>query len=244
MTGQRDLAMKHIRAMTKELPADFLKEYAGMVEGYAAMPMEVMIRFGLWDGILAEPEKYEDHMPLSRAIHSAARAIAYAAKGDTVSARKEQTIYLKRAELVAKDAYFGNNLAQSILTVSTPMVEGEILVREGKVEEGLAALRAAMKAEDLLRYDEPPGWLVPVRHPLGASLMKAERFAEAEQVYREDLKRLPENGWSLRGLAQSLRAQSKNTEADEVESRFRKVWAKADIEIPSSCMCQKLTARN
>jgi tetratricopeptide (TPR) repeat protein len=242
MTGQSELAMKHIRAMVTETPAEFLKEYAGMVEGYAAMPMEVMIRFGRWDDILAEPEKYEDYMPLSRAIHSSARAIAYAAKGDTVAARKEQAVYLKRVEQVAKDAYFGNNLAQSILAVATPMVEGEILVREGKVDEGLAALRTAVKAEDALRYDEPPGWLVPVRHPLGASLMEAGHFAEAEQVYREDLSRLPENGWSLRGLAQSLRAQSKESEADEVEARFRKVWAKADMEIPSSCMCQKLTA--
>lgn len=208
-----------------------------------AMPMEVMIRFGRWDDIIAEPEKYEDHMPLSRAIHSAARAIAFAAKGDPASARKEQAIYLKRVELVSKDAYFGNNLAQSILAVATPMVEGEILVREGRLDEGFAALRAAVRAEDALRYDEPPGWLVPVRHALGASLMQVGRFTEAEQVYREDLKRLPENGWSLRGLAQSLRAQSK-PEADEVEARFRKVWAKADLEIPSSCMCQKLTAGN
>ena len=243
MTGQSDLAMKHIRAMVAETPAEFIKEYAGMVEGYMAMPMEVMIRFGRWDDIIAEPEKYEDHMPLSRAIHSAARAIAFAAKGDPASARKEQAIYLKRVELVSKDAYFGNNLAQSILAVATPMVEGEILVREGRLDEGFAALRAAVRAEDALRYDEPPGWLVPVRHALGASLMQVGRFTEAEQVYREDLKRLPENGWSLRGLAQSLRAQSK-PEADEVEARFRKVWAKADLEIPSSCMCQKLTAGN
>lgn len=244
MTGQSDLAMEHIRAMVRDLPADFIKEFAGVVEGYAAMPMEVMVRFGRWDDILAEPEKYEDHMPLSRAIHSSARAIAYAAKGDTAAARKEQAIFLKRAELVSKEAYFGNNPAHAILAVATPMVEGEILVREGKLEEGFAALRAAIKAEDVLRYDEPPGWLVPVRHALGASLMQAGRFAEAEQVYREDLKRLPENGWSLRGLAQSLRAQSRESEADEVEARFRKVWAKADMEIPSSCMCQKLTAGN
>jgi hypothetical protein len=149
---------------------------------------------------------------------------------------------LKRAGLVPKDEYFGNNLAESILAVATPMVEGEILIREGKLDEGFAALRAAVKAEDSLKYDEPPGWLVPVRHALGASLMQAGRYAEAEQVYREDLARLPENGWSLRGLAQSLRAQSKD-EADSVEARFRKVWAKADLDIPSSCMCQVLQDR-
>jgi tetratricopeptide (TPR) repeat protein len=239
MTGQSELAMTHIRAMRRELPAEFLKDYAGMVEGFAAMPMEVMIRFGRWDDILAEPENYEDHMPLSRAIHTAARAIASAAKGDTAAGRLEQAVFLKRASLVPKDEYFGNNLAESILAVAAPMIEGEILIREGKLDEGFAALRTAVKAEDSLKYDEPPGWLVPVRHALGASLMQAGRFAEAEQVYREDLARLPENGWSLRGLAQSLRAQSKD-EAEPVEARFRNVWAKADLDIPSSCMCQVL----
>jgi len=238
MTGQSKLAMEHIRAMVREAPADFTKEFAGM-EGFAAMPMEVMVRFGRWDEILAEPDNYGDHMPLSRAIHSCARAIAFAVKNDTSAARKEQVIFLKRAALVPKDEYFGNNLAESILAVAAPMVEGEILVREGKLEEGLAALRSAVKAEDLLRYDEPPGWLIPVRHALGATLMRAGRFTEAEQVYRDDLARLPENGWSLRGLAQSLRSQSKD-EAGLVEARFQKVWAKADLEIPSSCMCQVL----
>ena len=65
--------------------------------------------------------------------------------------------------------------------------------------------------------------------------MQADRFAEAEQVYRDDLARLPENGWALFGLAQSLRMQGKNEkEAAEAEARFKKVWAKADLQITSS----------
>ena len=55
----------------------------------------------------------------------------------------------------------------------------------------------------LPRYSEPPDWILPARHSLGAALMQERRFAEAEQVYRDDLARLPENGWSLFGLAQS-----------------------------------------
>jgi tetratricopeptide (TPR) repeat protein len=239
MTGQSQLALKHIRAMVKELPAEFLKEFASGVEGFAVQPMEVMIRFGKWDAILAEPDNYPDYMPFCRALHFAARAIAQAAKNEPAAARKEQTVFLERAKRVAKDATFGNNPVEAILGVAASMVEGEILIREGKWDEGLAALRTAVKAEDALKYDEPPGWLVPVRHALGASLMKAGRFAEAEQVYRDDLARLPENGWSLFGLAQSLRAQSKD-DAAAVEARFQKVWARADTKIPSSCMCQVL----
>ncbi len=204
MTGQRDLAMKHIRAMVAELPADFLKENALQAEGFVAMPLEVMVRFGLWDEILAEPERHTERMWFTRAFHHAARAIAFAAKGHTASARKAQGVFLERAKLVPKEESLGNNSCEAILDVMKPMVEGEILVAEGKTDSGIKQLRAAIKKEDLLKYDEPPGWLIPVRHSLGAVLMKHQRFAEAEQVYREDLARLPENGWSLLGLGRKF----------------------------------------
>ena len=239
MTGQRDLAMKHIRAMIAELPADFLKENALQAEGFVAMPLEVMVRFGLWDQILAEPEHYTKSMWFTRAFHHAARAIAYAAKGDTAKARQAQSVFLERAKLVPKEASVGNNSCETILGVVTSMVEGEILIAEGKIDSGIEELRAAIKKEDVLKYDEPPGWLIPVRHSLGAVLMNHQRFAEAEQVYREDLARVPENGWSLLGLAESLRKQKKNAdEAAQTQAKFEKVWVKADLTITTSCLCQ------
>ena len=242
MTGQRDLALKHIRAMVAEFSPEFLKEDAMTAEGFVAMPLEVMVRFGLWDEILAEPDKYPEYMPFTRAFHHAARAIAYAAKGDAANARKAQSIFLERAKLVPKESSLGNNSCQSILAVATKMVEGEILVAENKVDDGIAELRAAIGLEDALKYDEPPGWLIPVRHSLGAVLMKQQRFAEAEQVYRDDLARLPANGWSLLGLAESLRAQKKNSEeAAKTKAKFEKIWAKADLKINSSCLCQPRT---
>ncbi len=100
------------------------------------------------------------------------------------------------------------------------MLEGEILVAESNVDAGVAELQTAVKEEDALKYDEPPAWMIPVRHSLGAVLMKAGRFAEAEQVYRDDLARLPDNGWSLFGLAESLRKQKKNeAEAAALQSQ-------------------------
>jgi tetratricopeptide (TPR) repeat protein len=239
MTGQRDLAMKHIRAMVAEIPADFLNENALQAEGNVAMPLEVMLRFGLWDEIVAEPEKYSDKMWFTHAFHHAARAIAYAAKGDTVNAHKAQSVFVERAKLVPKEDFVSNNSCEALLAIVIPMVDGEILIAEGKIDSGIEQLRAAIQKEDALKYDEPPGWLIPVRHSLGAVLMKQQRFAEAEQVYRDDLARLPENGWSLLGLAESLRKQKKN--ADEVaqtEAKFKKVWAKADLTITTSCLCQ------
>ena len=239
MTGQRDLAMKHIRAMVAEMPADFLKENALQAEANVAMPLEVMVRFGMWDEILGEPEKYTDSMWFTRAFHHAARGIAYAAQGDTANARKAQTVFVERAKLVPKEDFLSNNSCEALLAIAMPMVEGEILIAEGKIDSGIEQLRAAIQKEDALKYDEPPGWMIPVRHSLGAVLMKHQRFAEAEQVYRDDLARLPENGWSLLGLAESLRKQKKN--ADEVaqtQAKFEKVWAKADLTITTSCLCQ------
>jgi tetratricopeptide (TPR) repeat protein len=239
MTGQRDLAMKNIRAMIAEMPSEFLTENALQAEGNVAMPLEVMVRFGLWDDILAKPERYTDKMWFTRAFHHAARAVAYAAKGDTANARNAQSVFVERAKLVPKEDFLGNNSCEALLAVAIPMVGGEILIAEGKIDSGIEQLRAAIQKEDALKYDEPPGWLIPVRHSLGAVLMKQQRFAEAEQVYRDDLARLPENGWSLLGLAESLRKQKKN--ADEVaqtQAKFEKVWAKADLTITTSCLCQ------
>jgi tetratricopeptide (TPR) repeat protein len=237
MTGQRELAMKHIRAMVAGVPEDFIKENAMMVEGFVAMPYEVMIRFGLWDEILAAPDHLE-YMVLTRAMRLAARGIALAAKGDVKAARREQAAFLEACKRVPAEETLGNNTAHGILAVATPMLEGEILVHEGKVDAAIAKLREAIKAEDVLKYDEPPGWILPVRHSLGATLLNAGRFGAAEEVYREDLKRLPENGWSLFGLARSLKLQNKGAEADEVEKRFKKVWRSADLQLSSSCLCQ------
>jgi len=239
MTGQRALAMKHIRAMVAELPPDFLKEHALQAEGFVAMPMEVMVRFGMWDDILAEPDNYADYLTGTRAFHHAARAIAYAAKGDPENARKEQAIFLEKTKLVPKEEVFGNNTAADLLALAQHMTEGEILIREDELDAGIAELREAIKLEDALHYDEPPGWLIPIRHSLGATLMRNGRYAEAEEVYRADLKKLPGNGWSLFGLAESLRAQNKNVgEAKATQAKFKRLWAKADTKITSSCLCQ------
>jgi tetratricopeptide (TPR) repeat protein len=237
MTGQKQLAVEHIRAMVQGIPEEDIKKYAEVVEALCAEPYEVLIRFGLWDEILAEPD-HPGFMVFTRAFRHAARGIAYAAKGDTKSARAEQSAFLEAAKLIPAENKLLNNSCDSLLNVVTPMLDGEILVREGDLEGGLAELRKAVGAEDQLKYDEPPSWILPVRHSLGANLMQAGRYTEAEQVYREDLVRLPENGWSLFGLARCLQLEGKRNEAAAVEARFQKVWAKADMRITSSCLCQ------
>jgi tetratricopeptide (TPR) repeat protein len=238
--GESKRALKVVRDMLADVPKDWVAkpENAAVADGFVAAPLEVMKRFGKWDEILKEPEPPEI-FPIARAMRHHIRAVAYAAKGETAKARDEQRLFRQAATKPAKDATFGNNKAADLFAVGDDMLEGEILVREGKMEAGIEALRSAIAKEDKLRYSEPPDWAVPVRHALGAFLLHDGQHAAAEAVYREDLRRWPDNGWSLYGLSVSLEAQGKKTEAAEVRARFDEIWKHADVKITSSCFCQK-----
>src|SRR3954464_9008550 len=237
MTGQSKLAMDKIRELIRETPPEFVKAAAVKAEAFLALPMEAMVRLGQWDNVLAEPDNYPEFAPFSRAFHHAARAIAFAAKGQPEEARKEQAKFNELTPAIPKETEIGNNTGGDIIALIQKMLEAEIQVAEGKNDEGIAGLQEALKMEDALKYDEPPAWMIPIRHSLGANLMRAGRFPEAEAVYREDLRRLPANGWSLYGLAEALKAQKK-PEAARVQAQFAKAWAKADFKITSSCLCR------
>lgn len=238
MTGRSELALAHMEALLAELPADeewnanwgFLRDYFG------PMRMEALVRFGRWEEILAAPEPAE-RLPISRAMRHAARAIAFAAQAQVGAARGEQQAFAAARAQVPAEAFFGNNAASTILDVAEAMVDGEILLREGRVEQGIGQLREAVRREGLVRYDEPPDWIIPVRHALGAALMQAGRYREAEQVFREDLKKWPDNGWSLFGLGRTLQHLGREAEAAPVLAKFKETWAKADFELTSSCLC-------
>ncbi|HEY0864111.1 MAG TPA: tetratricopeptide repeat protein [Lacunisphaera sp.] len=238
MTGRSELALTHMNALLAELPADeewsqnwgFLRDYFG------PMKMEALVRFGRWDEVLAAPEPAES-LPVSRAMRHAARAIAFAAKAEPAAARAEQQAFAAARAKVPAEVFFGNNAASTILDVAEAMLDGEILLREGRDEEGLARLREAVRREGLVRYDEPPDWIIPVRHALGAALMNLGRYKEAEQVYREDLLKWPDNGWSLYGLGRTLQHLGREAEAAPVLKKFEQVWAQADIPLTSSCLC-------
>jgi tetratricopeptide (TPR) repeat protein len=240
MTGQSKQALSAVRDMSAGVPKEWVMvpENAAIVDGYVAAPLEVMKRFGMWDEILKEPEPPEV-FPIARAMRHYVRGVAYAAKGETDKAREEQKLFRDAAKKPSIDARFGNNKASDLFAVGDDMLEGEILAREGKMNAAIESLRSSVAKEDKLRYSEPPDWVVPVRHALGAFLLHDGQAAEAEAVYREDLRRWPDNGWSLFGLSASLRQQGKKAEADQVRARFEAVWKQADIKIPSSCFCQK-----
>jgi tetratricopeptide (TPR) repeat protein len=235
MSGQSALALRSIREMVGAIPLEFFRQNA-FADGFMAMPLEVLMRFGRWDEILAEPA-FPEFVPISRALQHYARGVAFAAKDGVADAEKELAAFLEARTKVPKDAFFGNNSGSDVLDVAERVLRGEILFRAGKREEGIAMLREAVTREDRLRYNEPPDWIQPVRHPLGAALLQAGRFAEAEGVFREDLEKLPDNGWGLYGLQRALQMQKKRTEAAAVLKRFDTVWVRGDVKIQSPCLC-------
>jgi tetratricopeptide (TPR) repeat protein len=231
------LAITTINAMVQGIPEEWVKQNAAIADGFTAMPLEVLVRFGRWSEVMAAPEPPE-YLPLARCMRYCARGIACAAMGQLPQAREEQQAFLRAKSQIAPEAAFGNNKALDLMAVAEHLLAGEILYRSGNVEGGIASLREAVRREDQLRYDEPPDWIHPVRHALGAALLQAQQFSEAEQVYRQDLAKLPDNGWALFGLARSLRLQGQAEAAQQFEARFRQVWTDADITITSSCFCQ------
>jgi tetratricopeptide (TPR) repeat protein len=129
---------------------------------------------------------------------------------------------------------FSANRAGAILAVAVETLAGELAAKNKDFVKALAHLERAARLEDALIYTEPADWHYPVRQSLAAVLLEAGRAAEAEVVYWEDLRRNPENGWSLFGLMQSLRAQKKTDQAAVIEQRFRKAWSNADVKLNSS----------
>ena len=123
---------------------------------------------------------------------------------------------------------------RDVLQIAVKTLAGEIAAKGGKYDQALRLLATAVRLQDTLPYNEPPDWYYPVRQSLGAVLLEAGRPRKAEVVYGEDHRRRPENGWSLFGLAQSLRAQGRSETAAQMEARFQKAWATADVQLPAS----------
>ncbi|HYF37689.1 MAG TPA: hypothetical protein VD994_20475 [Prosthecobacter sp.] len=236
MQGRSGEALTHARKMIADMPKDFLQDYAAVADGYMIFPSHVLMRFGRWEEVLVEP-KPAANLPLANAFWHYTRTAAFNALGRDEEAKSEKAAFLTAANRVPKDGTFGNNAAHDLLAIARLVINGEIAARHQRYDAAIASLERAVALEDKLRYDEPPDWIQPVRHSLGAVLLKAQRFSQAEQVYRADLVRYPHNGWSLFGLGRALRGQGKNAEAREVESQFRSVWRKADFQLTSSCLC-------
>ena len=226
MNGQEERAMQGARGVW-DLPAEVFDTMGVRYDRAHCAVYEVMRRFGRWDEILAEPAPPEK-LVKTTAVWRGCRAVAYAAKKDFDKAKEEHAAF---REILAK------RKNDKFMLLTDHFISAEIALQQEQWDLAIEELSKAMKYEDELRYSEPPIWVQPVRHTLGAVYLKAERYADAERVYREDLERWPGNGWSLFGLARSLEGQDKWDLAKTVRAKFEAAWAKADNPLETSCKC-------
>ena len=220
--GQEQLALDSARRVANAIPQEALGSVP-ILQGFVVVPYWAMARFGKWDDILAD--KGPRHATaFTRGAWHYARALALTAKGQLPEAEKELAALNAQLndESLKGQTTFSPNTGIWILRIAPEVVAGEIAAKRKDWDKATLHLDRAIRYEDALIYQEPSDWHAPVRQNLGAVLLEAGRPEEAEAVYWEDLKKNPENVWSLSGLRQALEAQGKKDDAARIEARLRK----------------------
>ena len=220
------------RAAADQLVANVMPAVAAMpmIEPFGAKKMYVLLRFARWDDVLALPPQ-DAKLPLLNMLSHFGRAVAHAARGNAAEAERERTAYQEACKAVPPDSDWGYNKARDMLVVSDAVVDGWIARAKREDAAAIDAWKRAVAAEDKLKYDEPPDWFYPTRESLGAALLRAKQYREAEQVFRDDLSRNPRNGRSLFGLWQTLMLAGNKTAAADAEKQFRTAWKTADVTL-------------
>ena len=221
LAGRSAKAIEAARIVSERIPLDVAKQvpFAQPIVVFHQLELQT---FGRWDELLALPLPRSD-LRFAVALAHFSRGMAFAATGRTAEAEAAlDTVTAVVRELPEDDTRVSTRIGALVLSA-------ELAARAGRTDEALKSLEEARELEDGMLYQEPPFWHQPVRNFLGALLLKAGRPAEAEQRYREDLKRFPNNAWSLAGLAETLKAQGKATEAAEAEAGLKQVGADATL---------------
>jgi tetratricopeptide (TPR) repeat protein len=232
MEGRSAESIAASREAARALPPQMLAMMPGM-DFFASEPLLTMVRFGKWGDILYEPRPPAAFM-VQTALWLHARGMAEASTERLADAKRDLAeLRMLRASMPA-DLQAGNNSARDIANVAALALEARIAEIEGQTLVAIGLWRQAVAAQDRLVYAEPADWFYPLRHFLGAALLDAQMFPEAEQVYREDLRRNPGNGWAIYGLTQTLRAEGRTADADLAEQDFRRAWANADFTLARS----------
>lgn len=234
MTGQSAVALDAAQH-TADVEQSMMREpdLTGSLQHFYSVPLYTLVRFERWDDVLATPAPDAD-LKYANGIWHYAQGMALAAQGKTAQARQhlEAVNALVADPEVRETTIWGFNTTSQVLDVAASVLSGKIALAEADFEGAIAALQQAVDQENQLVYTEPPDWYSPTQNLLGRGLLKAQRYAEAEAAFRADLDMFPANGWSLYGLAQSLRAQGKTAEAKTVQAQFDQAWQYADIPVP------------
>jgi len=236
LLGSSEIAIDAAKKTAEKVPVGELVQLP-FLQDFAATPLLAYTRFGKWNEILTIPAPSSDIKHLNLIRHYA-RGMAFIRKGNIKEAQEEldAIIILKNDPELENLVATANNTSSTIALVAYEVIAGELAALKGDLPAAIGHLKNAVINEDKLIYTEPAAWHVPTRQNLAATLLKANKYEEAEKIYKEDLDILRQNGWSLMGLHQALMLQGKEDEAKEIKKEFDKAWQHADIEIKGSVL--------
>lgn len=246
--AQKDTALALADRLRAEVPDEVVRVYPDLFETFVASKPHVLIRFGMWQAILDEEIPSDTELyAVTHALFLYARAVALANLGQDAQARAEAAKFAEAVAAVPDTRYLFQNKARDVLEIARAMMWGEIEFKSGHQIKGLEHLRTAVRRDDGLLYEEPWAWPQPTRHALGALLMEAGAYAEAEAVYRADLGldgalprpcQNPRNVWALHGLHECLTRRGETEEARHIKPLLDLARARADVPITASCACR------
>jgi tetratricopeptide (TPR) repeat protein len=232
LSGQREKALTAARTLAERVKLEEARTTASL-EVFLPPAILTLARFGEWDAVIAEAAPPVE-LRYATGLWHYARGLAFAAKKDSLSAEGELTRVRALSTELKDDMIIVLNPAPALLKLAAEVLAGRIAAAERRFDPAVAHFRAAAVMEDALTFDEPPPWYHSARNLLGETLLEAGRPAEAAAAFRDDLRYLPETGWSLSGLERALRAQGKRQEADDAARRFKAAWKHADHPLPGS----------
>ena len=241
LSGQRAKALQAARTLTERVAVKDAREIAAL-QAFLPAAVLTLTRFRDWDAVLAEPAPPAD-LRYAKAMWHYARGVALAERADMRGARVELDSVRTIGAQVKDDMIIILNPAPALLRLAAEVLAGQMAMTERRYDVAIAHFDAGVRMEDALSFDEPPAWYHSVRNLLGEALLAAGRAVEAEQAFRQDLRYVRENGWSLSGLQRALRAQGNNTAAAVAEARLRQAWKHADTPAPGNMFAQYGTKR-
>lgn len=236
LEGNSDMAMLAARKVQQYTAKEVMRMPGwGTLQHYYTIPYYIAVKFSKWDDILAEPKPAKG-LIYPQAILHYARGMAFLGKHDLAHAQEEmKSLHSLAADTTLKDITVWNiNTSVDLVQIASKVLSAGIAAQQNQLDKSAALLTEAIALEDNLNYNEPPDWFFSVRHHLGAVLLKAGKNAEAERVYRDDLKTWKKNGWALIGLHNALAQQKNTSEAQATKAAFDKAWLHADVKIAGS----------
>jgi len=233
LEGNSYWAMIGANKVSKHVYPEIMKEPGwGTLQHYYTIPYYVAVKFKMWDEIL-EMKLGTYDLKYPKAIRHYAEGMAHLGKGDMDKAQAE----LSALEILSKDeslkevTIWDINDVHVLVQIAEKVLKAEILAHEKDYKASILLLREAIAIEDALNYNEPPDWFFSIRHHLGPVLMMNGQNRIAIELYEEDLKTFPNNGWAHHGLKQAYTALNNSENVKRINNLIAESWAHADYKI-------------